>query len=143
MTDKGFTLIEMVVTLTLVSIISAYVLLFASNAYENSVEPVLLVNKMNLVESCMEDVNAAYLGLLNQSGVFTQLDIAITQILANTIYANITATSSFIEFTANAGDPNIMDAGPATAGNNTVRQVTLTYNDDPPVSITALFFALK
>ena len=143
--EEGFTLIEIVVTLTLVSILGAYIILFATNAYEDSVDPVLKINQINLVESCMEDVNAAYFSLLNQTNVLNLLDTRILQILStNPAYSsNITYASSFIQFTQDATDTSIMNAGTAGTGNNSILRVTLTYNADPPVSITELFYALK
>ena len=140
--ENGFTLMEIIVTLVIVSIIGSYTIMFATNAYNDSIDPIVRLNKMNLLESCMEDVNMAYMGLLNKTNLLTNLNTQITNILTAPSYSDIQYTTSFVRF-VQSGTTTTYIAQTDTTGANTIRRVTLTSRSDSSLSLTAYFYALK
>lgn len=128
--DKGFTLLEIIATVVLVSIISGGMMTFIGHAYNKSITPLSRTHKIQRLEIIMENITAVYMGLLNDENVLTKLqtEISSSGYDVDIDTQRIVFDSSFSENNDNNGN---------------ILKITLSDQDDDSIKLTSLFFGRK
>jgi len=76
--EKGFTLIEVIVTLVVAAILGAFLVSFMGTALTKSTEPVTRSKQMYALQQVMENVKATYLSMADATDALTRLNAFIT-----------------------------------------------------------------
>lgn len=58
--EKGFTLLELIITLTIVAILASFLVTFMGTAITRSADPIEQIRNLGASNMCMESVSAAY-----------------------------------------------------------------------------------
>ena len=132
---KGFTLIEIIVTIILAAIMGTIFIQFMSKSLTKSAEPIRLVQKSYSLNQIIEEITADYKNLLD-SGSDTVLTTLKTYIENGNIsgnnpyYGQYTQQTNFIAF--DESNNEISD----TSGDNRILKATIASDNQ---SITVLF----
>jgi len=134
--NRGFTLLEVVITLIVGSILGAILVQFMGTSMKNSFEPVIMVQNGNGVYEIMERLNADYKMRLLTSAVNPlhdfKGDVESGMLPPGAPVIGVyTAVTKYIFFNGGTEDPAV---DPAPAPN--VLKVTITHGGQ---SLTALF----
>ena len=131
--NKGFTLLEIIVSLVVASILGAMFLAYVGTAYNKSVTPVLTSKRIMRLEQAMEDINVIYAGLLNQDNLLQTLN---TRISTMTFPTGVTYSSSKqFDFLASGTEPSASD------GTGGVLKVVLSdTTTDPSLELISYFY---
>ena len=125
---KGFTLIEIIVTIVLAAIMGTIFIQFMSKSLTKSAEPLMLVQEVYSLNQIIEEITADYKDLLKADS-----DTALTTLktyIENGNYGQYTQQTNFIAF--DVSNNEIAD----TSGNNRILKAVITLDNQ---SITALF----
>ena len=110
--SKGFTLVEIIVTLVAAGILGAIFIQFMGTALDSSWNSVEIVRDEAGAEAVMEQLIAYYVADINSANDATnQNALANIDALDGTTIEGITITTQYIEFDIN-GDETIIDPGP-------------------------------
>jgi len=110
--SKGFTLVEVIVTLVAAGILGAIFIQFMGTALDSSWNSVEIVRDEAGAEAVMEQLIAYYVADINSEDDATnQNALANIDALDGTTIEGITITTQYIEFDIN-GDETIIDPGP-------------------------------
>ncbi len=126
--NKGFTLLEVIVSLIIISLFSAVFLGFYETHVVGSTKPVQMMEQGLALESVMEKISADYVDLLNSNS--TPLSTLETRINTS-IYGDYTPATKFVTFDSS----NHEESAPCTAGCTNLK-VSITIGDQ---TITTLF----
>lgn len=132
--NRGFTLLEIIVTLTMASVLGTVVVMYMSTSLTRSVEPITFIQNSFSLNQIVEQITADYKGLLDNDSS-TALTILRTYIQngnndSNTpYYGEYTQSTKWLQFDS-AGDELPGDNGDRTL------KVVITSNNK---SITVLF----
>lgn len=133
--QKGFTLLEIVVSLIVASILGSMLLVYVGTAYKKSVEPVTTSKRILQLEGKMEEINAIYAGLLNKGDVLDSLN---TEILKTTFPTGMTYTPKRFTFPVSGLEPT--NADPA---GNVMKVVLKDTTIKPNLELIALFYSRR
>ena len=131
--EKGFTLLEIIVSLIVASILGAMLMAYVGTAYNKSVTPVITSKRIMRLEQAMEDINVIYAGLLNQNNILQTLN---SRISAMTFPTGVTFSSSKqFDFLPNGTEPSSSD------GTGGVLKVVLSDTTiDPKLELISYFY---
>jgi len=135
--NKGFTLLEVVITLIVGSILGAILVQFMGTSMKNSFEPVIMVQDGNGVHEIMEKMNSDYKMRLMTSTVNPLGDFRTDVIngmlpLVDPVIGHYTVVTKYITFTGGG----VENVAPDPSSDPNVLKVTITHGGQ---SLTALF----
>jgi prepilin-type N-terminal cleavage/methylation domain-containing protein len=137
--QKGFTLIEVIVTIIAAAIVGVIFINFMGTAMSKSVRSVEMVQGEASAEATLERIIADYVQKMNQNNA-TALGLIKTDIDNKTVYGdNVTATYIIFDSSGNetadtAGSNRTLKVRVAAAGNDLVTLLTRSRNaNSPPV----------
>jgi prepilin-type N-terminal cleavage/methylation domain-containing protein len=137
--QKGFTLIEVIVTIIAAAIVGVIFINFMGTAMSKSVRSVEMVQGEASAEALLERIIADYVLKMNQNNA-TALGLIKTDIDNKTVYGdNVTATYIIFDSSGNetadtAGSNRTLKVRVAAAGNDLVTLLTRSRNaNSPPV----------
>jgi prepilin-type N-terminal cleavage/methylation domain-containing protein len=134
--QKGFTLLEIVVSLIVASILGSMLLVYVGTAYNRSVEPVMTSKRVLQMQQVMETINAIYAGMLNRSNL---LDSFTASIATVSLPPGLTCdTSKRFTFPASGDEP----AGSDPSG-NVLKVVLRDTTVQPNLELIALFYSTR
>ena len=134
--QKGFTLLEIVVSLIVASILGSMLLVYIGTAYNKSVQPVMASRRVFQLQEVMENINAVYAGMLNRSNL---LDTFKASIATLTLPAGVTCdTSKRFTFPASGEEPSATDPN-----GNVLKVVLKDTTVQPNLELIALFYSTR
>ncbi|MBU2547974.1 MAG: prepilin-type N-terminal cleavage/methylation domain-containing protein [Proteobacteria bacterium] len=122
----GFTLLEIIITITVAAILSAALVQLVGTASSKTTEPVLLVQEGYALNEVMERITADYKDLVSNDATPLQ---TLASRLAGGQYGTYTVTTSYVAFQSGS---EVADG----SGANLTLKVTITRGDQ---SLIALF----
>ena len=126
--NRGLTLLEIVITLTVAAILGTIVFMFMSASLTHSTEPITLIQKAYSLDQIVEQITADYKTLLETDG--DPLGTLDGRIAGNN-YGQYSSSTGFIAF-----DGNNNEVSPDPSGENRILKVGITANNQ---TITVLF----
>lgn len=137
---KGFTLLEVIITMTIAAILATILVSFMGSSLTGSVTPLLRVQNASTLSQVFENITADY-NKLNADDVGNNTSVALSTLNTNIDNGNNTASNpyygpytivykNYVSF--DGGGNQIVD----TSGSNKVLKVTLRQGDQ---TITTLF----
>lgn len=134
--DKGFTLIEVIVSLILISILAAMMVTYMTSAVSRSTEPLTITVKHDILSQVMENITAEYMNLADRDDCVEELYDRVGAHNSNhaTGYGAYEATREWIDFSSGAE---------TTSPDHNILKLTITPYGDSTVSLTKLFTATK
>jgi len=139
-TEKGFTLIEVIVTLVVAAILGAFLVSFMGTALTKSGEPVARAKQLYELQQVMENIKATYLSMADATDALTRLNAFITTSPTNSDYTIVTKSINFSQdgggnYTENNGVcPNL-----GSSGSNCALKVTISSSVAQGLSVTDVF----
>ncbi len=76
--EKGFTLIEIIVTLTIAAILATFLVSFMGTAVTKSGEPVVRTKQLYELQQVMENIKATYYTMADATDALTRLQVFAT-----------------------------------------------------------------
>ncbi|MBU0992869.1 MAG: type II secretion system GspH family protein [Proteobacteria bacterium] len=134
MSQHGFTLLEIIVSLIVASILGSMLLVYVGTAYNKSIEPVATSKRVLQLEHVMEDINAIYAGLLDRADLLDAFNDALN---AMTLPAGVTCDSSKRFDFSGGAEPDI--SGASSTG-NILKVVLRDTTVHPNLELIALFY---
>ena len=104
---NGFTLIEIIVTLTVAAILGAFLVSFMGTALTKSGEPVIRAKQLYELQQVMENIKSTYLYMADATDALTRLQKFATDTTGATTskdYGNYTINTKCIIFNASGGN---------------------------------------
>ena len=126
--QSGFTLIEIIVTLTVAAILSVMLVQFMGTSISRSAQPILSMQEGLTLQGILENMNADYKQLLFTDD--TPLDTFKTRVETDGFYGTYAETATYIEF-----DNNQLETA-CNAQDCKILKVTISVGDH---SLTSLF----
>jgi prepilin-type N-terminal cleavage/methylation domain-containing protein len=138
--EKGFTLIEVIMTLTVAAILGAFLVSFMGSALTKSGEPVARTKQMYELQQVMENIKASYLTMADATDALTRLQIFATGATGGTTsknYGNYTIAAKCIIFDTSGS--NYVERSAVYTGSGYALKLTVTSNITPSLSVTEVF----
>ena len=98
--DSGFTLVELIITLTVAAVVGAMLVGAFQNTLAGSVNPVIIARSEGAAEQVMEQITGQYVTLINGATPATALTDLDTFVTGLTLPAGVTAVTDFVAFDA-------------------------------------------
>jgi prepilin-type N-terminal cleavage/methylation domain-containing protein len=140
--NGGFTLIEVIITLTVAAILGTILVTFMGSTLTGSVSPLLRVQNSNIVGQAMENITADY-NKLNWDDIGASTTVALSTLKTHVQNGNVsTNTPYFGAYTIVYNDYVTLNSNGATApiadttGNNWTLRVSITQESQ---TLTTLF----
>ena len=138
--EKGFTLIEVIVTLVVAAILGAFLVSFMGTALTKSTEPVTRSKQMYALQQVMENVKATYLSMADATDALTRLNAFITSSPASSDYTIVTKSISFTkDGSGNFTESSAVCPNLGSSGSDCALKLTITSNITPGLSVTEVF----
>ena len=132
---RGFTLVEIIVTLVVAAILGTFLVTFMSSTVTRSAEPVIRSKQLYALQGVMENVKSIYLTMVDDTSALTKLRQAITGGGASKDYGSHTIDTQFITFTPSGG--NYVES--SCSGSGCALKVTVSSNVTEGLSVTQVF----
>lgn len=136
--EKGFTLIEIIVTLTIAAILATFLVSFMGTAVTKSGEPVVRTKQLYELQQVMENIKATYLTMADATDALTRLQVFATGASGATTsqnYGNYTVDTKCITFIASGS--NYVES--ASTGSGYALKVTVTSNLAQGLNVAEVF----
>lgn len=131
--QRGFTLIEIIVTIVLAAFMGSMLVQYMSTSLMSSTEPIVKIQDSYSLNQVLESMTADYKKLLLTDGVPLTIFKGNVEIGNNAVndpyYGDYSIETEYIIFSGGTETPD-------TSGGDTILKVTITNNDQ---SLTALF----
>jgi prepilin-type N-terminal cleavage/methylation domain-containing protein len=138
--ENGFTLIEVIVTLTVAAILGAFLVSFMGTALTKSGEPVIRAKQLYELQQVMENIKSTYLYMADATDALTRLQKFATDATGATTskdYGNYTIDTKCIIFNGSSG--NYVENATAYTGSGYALKVTISSNVASGLSVTEVF----
>jgi prepilin-type N-terminal cleavage/methylation domain-containing protein len=138
--ERGFTLVEVIVTLVVAAILGAFLVSFMGTALTKSGEPVVRAKQLYELQQVMENIKATYLSMADATDALTRLNAFITTSPVSSSYTIVTKSISFTQdvggnYTENSTVcPNL-----GSSGSNCALKVTISSSAAQGLSLTEVF----
>jgi len=137
---KGFTLIEVIVTLLIAAILGTFLVTFMGTAVTKSGEPVARSKQLYELQQVMENIKSTYLTMADATNALTRLNAFITGSPGSSSYTIVTKSISFNQdASGNYTESSNVCSGLGSSGSNCVLKVTVSSNVTPGLSVTEVF----
>ena len=137
---KGFTLIEVIVTLLIAAILGTFLVTFMGTAVTKSGEPVARSKQLYELQQVMENIKSTYLTMADATDALTRLNAFITGSPVSSSYTIVTKSISFNQdASGNYTESGSVCPGLGSSGSNCVLKVTVSSNVTPGLSVTEVF----
>ncbi len=138
--EKGFTLIEIIITLVVAGILGTFLVSFMGSALTKSAEPVTRAKQMYELQQVMEGIKASYLTMADATDALTRLQKYATDATGSTTsknFGNYTVETKCIIFDASGG--NYVERSDVYTGSGYSLKLTVKSNVTSGLSITEIF----
>jgi prepilin-type N-terminal cleavage/methylation domain-containing protein len=138
--EKGFTLLEVIITLMVAAILGTFLVTFMGTALTKSGEPVARTKQLYELQQVMENIKATYFTMADATDALTRLQVFATGASGGTTsqnFGNYTIATKSISFTLTSG--NYVESGTVCSGSNCALKVTVTSNVTQGLSLTEVF----
>ncbi len=139
--QKGFTLIEVIVTLLIAAILGTFLVTFMGTAVTKSGEPVARSKQLYALQQVMENIKSTYLTMADATDALTRLNAFITGSPVSSEYTIVTKSISFNRDTTsgNYTESSSVCPGLGSSGSNCALKVTVSSNATSGLSVTEIF----
>jgi prepilin-type N-terminal cleavage/methylation domain-containing protein len=138
--EKGFTLLEIIITLVIAAILGTFLVTFMGTAVTKSGEPVVRTKQLYELQQVMENIKATYATMADATDALTRLQIFATGASGGTTSQNFgsytVATKSII---FDASGSNYVERAAVYTGSGYALKLTITSNITPALSVTEVF----
>jgi prepilin-type N-terminal cleavage/methylation domain-containing protein len=138
--EKGFTLIEVIITLVVAAILGTFLVTFMGTAVTKSGEPVGRTRQMYELQQVMENIKATYLTMADATDALTRLQVFATGTSGATTshdFGNYTVDTKCIIFDASGS--NYVEHGAASMTSGYALKVTVSSDVTAGLSVTEVF----
>ncbi|MCE5263471.1 MAG: prepilin-type N-terminal cleavage/methylation domain-containing protein [Deltaproteobacteria bacterium] len=138
--EKGFTLLEIIITLTIAAILATFLVTFMGTALTKSGEPVVRSKQLYELQQVMENVKATYMTMADATDALTRLQQFATNATGATTsrnYGSYTIDAKCIIFDASGS--NYVERAGAYTGSGYALKLTVTSNATQGLSVTEVF----
>jgi len=138
--EKGFTLLEIIITLTIAAILATFLVSFMGTALTKSGEPVARTKQLYELQQVMENVKATYMTMADATDALTRLQTFATGTTGATTSldkGNYTISTKCIIFDASGS--NYVERAAAYTGSGYSLKLTVTSNVAQGLSVTEIF----
>jgi len=138
--QKGFTLIEVIVTLLIAAILGTFLVTFMGTAVTKSGEPVVRSKQLYALQQVMENIKSTYLTMADATDALTRLNAFITGSPVSSDYTIVTKSISFNkDANGNYTESSSVCPGLGSSGSNCALKVTVTSNATSGLSVAEIF----
>lgn len=134
--ERGFTLIEIIVTLTVAAILATVLVAFTGTALQRAGEPALRLSESYQLQQVMENITGYYIDVIYEENALTRLNTAILDEDSDptTGFGAYKATKSWVYYDSSRNEV------PSSQGNNTMLKVVLEpVTGESTIKLTAFF----
>jgi prepilin-type N-terminal cleavage/methylation domain-containing protein len=138
--EKGFTLLEIIITLVIAAILGTFLVTFMGTAVTKSGEPVARAKQLYELQQVMENIKATYMTMADATDALTRLQTFATGASGGTTSQNFgsyTVATKCITFDASGS--NYVERAAVYTGSGYVLKLTITSNITPGLSVTEVF----
>lgn len=137
--EKGFTLLEIIITLVIAAILATFLATFMGTALTKSGEPVVRTKQLYELQQVMENIKATYMTMADATDALTKLQQFAT---GGTGPYTGTTSHDFGNYTVDTKSiifDNYVERVAAYTGSNCALKVTVTSNATQGLSVTEVF----